>query len=207
MNFKDMKLRYKVGVGVVTGAAVVGMAGGAFAYFTSTGNGTGAATVGSPAHWSVALASTNPTSGTLYPCGATPLTVACSGDQETLTFTITNNDNGAQLLTYSNIQTAIDSAAGTESPTPLTDILVGGSNSQPNSATYSTSNLSGATPVNNCLAAWFASAVTSLNGSTSNVDVAGGGTATVVVTVGMEDANASQNDCSSKSPNVDLWVS
>lgn len=45
-RISNMKLRYKVGFGVATTAAVVGMAGGAFAYFTATGTGTGSATTG-----------------------------------------------------------------------------------------------------------------------------------------------------------------
>ena len=210
-KIKNMKLRYKIGVGVASTAAVVAAGGAAFAYFSSTGNGTGAASVGSPANWGVQLASTNPTSGTLYPCGATPLTTACSSDQETLTFTITNKDNGAQLLTYNNIKTAIDSATGTTDG-GLTDIATGGSNSQSNNATYPTSHLSSSTPVNSCQQAWFGSQVTSLalaggTAGTSDVDVPGNGTATVVVTVGMEDANAVQNGCANASPDVDLWVS
>jgi hypothetical protein len=190
-------------VGGAVGLAVA-IAGGAFAYFTSSGNGTGSGTVGQSANWSVAQTSS---SGTLYPCGATTFASGCSGDQETLTFTITNNDAGAQLLTYSNLQTAIDSATGTETPTAHTDIVTGGTNSQPNSDTNPTSNLTGATAVNNCQAAWFGSQITSLNGHQANVDVAGSGTATVVVTVSMEDAAASQNACQSQTPDVDLWVS
>lgn len=47
-KIKDMKLRYKVAAGVATGAAIVGMAGGAFAYFNG-GNGTGTGTASTSA--------------------------------------------------------------------------------------------------------------------------------------------------------------
>jgi hypothetical protein len=45
-KFSNLKLRYKVGFGLATTAAVLGMAGGAFAYFTDSGSGTGSASVG-----------------------------------------------------------------------------------------------------------------------------------------------------------------
>lgn len=48
-RIKDMKLRYKIGVGVATGAAVIGGGSMAFAYWTSTGTGAGSATTGTAA--------------------------------------------------------------------------------------------------------------------------------------------------------------
>lgn len=53
-KFSNMKLRYKVGVGVATTAAIAGMAGGAFAYWTQTSTGSGTATTGSQTAYSVA---------------------------------------------------------------------------------------------------------------------------------------------------------
>jgi len=194
-------------IGLAAGLAL-GAAGAAFAYFQSTGNGTGSATVGSASTWSVVKASS---AGTLYPCQSSfPQTSACAtsptNDQATITYTVTNNSTGAQLLTYTNLKTLVDSAQGTEA-TPLTDIVTGGSNTQPNADTYSTSNLGSATAVNNCQASWFNSTVTSLNGAQADVDVAGLGTATVVVTVGMIDSGTVQNACETQTPDVDLWVS
>lgn len=46
-KIKNMKLRYKIGVGVATAGALAGVAGGAFAYWTAAGSGTGSATTGS----------------------------------------------------------------------------------------------------------------------------------------------------------------
>jgi hypothetical protein len=197
---------------VATIAAAVGLTlglgGVALAYFISTGNGTGTATVGSGSTWSV---NQTGSTGTLYPCETSFPQSACStaphADQATITFTVTNNSSGAQQITYTNLKSAIDSATGTESPTPHTDITTGGTNGQPNSAVFPTSNLSGQTALNNCQAAWFASSITNLNGGSSNVVVSGGATATVVVTVGMIDSGAPQDACSTHLPNVDLWVS
>lgn len=98
-KFKDMKLRYKIGVGVVTGAAVLGMAGGAFAYFTSNGSGSSTNnTIGAPT--AVTLTVTQVTG--LVP-GAAPTPVPFS-------FTNTTG-NGAQTFgtvsaAVSNIQTS-----------------------------------------------------------------------------------------------------
>lgn len=66
-KFKDMNVRYKVGFGVATTAAILGMAGGAFAYFSTSSNGSGSASVGTQVAWGAG----NPTAGThtgnLYP--------------------------------------------------------------------------------------------------------------------------------------------
>jgi hypothetical protein len=197
MNMKRFMNKKVAAIGLAAGLAL-GAAGIAAAYFTSTGNGTGSASVGTATNWSVVQASST---GTMYPCGATPLTAACSTDQATVTYTITNNSSGNQLLTYSDLQTAIDNDGGSPA-----NILTGGTNHQSNADTYSTSNLTGFTAVSGCQSGWFGSEVDSLNGAQANVDVAASGTATVVVTVGLEDANAVQNNCELQTPDVDLWV-
>ncbi len=175
---------------------VLGIGAAAYAYFTSTGNGTGNATVGSASNWSVAQTGH---SGTLYPCGSTTFESGCAANQETLTFTVTNNSSGAQLLTYANLQTAIDNDGSG-------NIVSGGSNTQPNSSAYPTSGSTGGSAVSGCLSTWFGSQITSLQGGTTNLDVAGNGTATVIVTVSLKDASANQNPCQAATPNVDLWV-
>ena len=53
---------------LLAAVATLVLAGGAFAYFTSTGSGSGSASVGSPDE--VTIAAVTPTSGLLYP-GAT----------------------------------------------------------------------------------------------------------------------------------------
>jgi hypothetical protein len=72
-------------IGLAAGL-VLGGAGAAFAYFTSTGNATGDASVGSATPWTVNVASD--TSNALLPGSGT----------ETLTYTITNASSGTQEL-------------------------------------------------------------------------------------------------------------
>ena len=95
-----MKLRYKVGFGVATGAAVLGMAGGAFAYFTGSGAGTGTASVGGTATWHVAKSGT---SGTMFPGAGT----------STVTFTVTNNGTGYEGIdSASQVTPTINTVGG-----------------------------------------------------------------------------------------------
>jgi len=112
MKFKDMKLRYKVGVGVVTGASIVGMAGGAFAYFTGSGSGNGTASVGSTATWTVAQSGS--ASGAMYPGAGT----------STVTFTATNSGTGYQGIDGASQLTVSINAA--QSGANAGDITVGG---------------------------------------------------------------------------------
>ncbi|HEX6394107.1 MAG TPA: hypothetical protein VFZ97_11745 [Acidimicrobiales bacterium] len=57
-KFSNLKLRHKIGVGVATGAAVLGAAGGgAFAYWGSSGSGTGSASTDT-AHSSLTYSNT-----------------------------------------------------------------------------------------------------------------------------------------------------
>ena len=72
-KFKNMKLRYKIGVGVATTAAVVGGAGAAFAYWTAGGSGGGSGTVAA-GNGTVTLVASFPTAG-LYPGGNVPVTI------------------------------------------------------------------------------------------------------------------------------------
>jgi len=77
-------------------AAAVGLAGGAFAYFTSTGSGTGSATVGSSSN----IQLSSPTVGPLYPGGPdVPVTVTIhnpgSGNEYVATISGTIADGGA----------------------------------------------------------------------------------------------------------------
>lgn len=83
---KERKTFRKKLVALVGGLVVVGTAGAAFAYFTSTGSGTSNATVGSATNWTVTAGT--PTGGPLYP-GSGTVTVA---------YTITNPSSGHQML-------------------------------------------------------------------------------------------------------------
>jgi len=71
------------GVGLVT---IAGLATGAVAFFTSTGSGSGNASVGTATQWGVVV--TSDTSNALYP----------DTGSETLSYTITNNGSGAHAL-------------------------------------------------------------------------------------------------------------
>jgi hypothetical protein len=85
------KLLRKKRVFVGATVATLALAGGAFAYFTSSGTGTGYATVGTPATWEVTVAA--PTGGPLYP----------GAGIETVGYTVTNNSGGNQLLSTTTV--------------------------------------------------------------------------------------------------------
>jgi hypothetical protein len=94
------KKRVFIPLGVVASLAI---AAGAFAYFTSTGSGTGSATVGSPANWTVTDTSTPVT---LYP-GAGSFAV---------TGTVVNPTGGAhQLLSTLTVTIGAPTGTGTDS--------------------------------------------------------------------------------------------
>ena len=57
-KIKNMKLRYKVGFGVATTAAVVGLGGAAFGVWSSTGSGSGSASTGSSHAWTLTQTTT-----------------------------------------------------------------------------------------------------------------------------------------------------
>lgn len=85
-RFKSFTMKKKIVTAGLALGIVLGTAGTAFAYFSSTGSGTGTATVGSSSPWVVAVAA--PTGGPLLPGSGT----------ETFTYTVTNSGTGAQGL-------------------------------------------------------------------------------------------------------------
>jgi hypothetical protein len=89
--------RRRIAIVVGASAVVLGGGGAAFAYFTSTGSGTGSASVGSATQWGVSTPSD--TSHGLLP----------NSGSEILTFTVTNHGSGAQAF---NTVTAIIAADG-----------------------------------------------------------------------------------------------
>jgi hypothetical protein len=91
------KIARKRGVAALSVIAVLALAGGAFAYFTSSGSGTGNATVGTSTAFTVAQTST---SGTMYPGAGT----------STLNYTITNPSSGHQNV--SSVSATVASTAG-----------------------------------------------------------------------------------------------
>ena len=100
-RLSDMKLRTKIAVGATLGAAVLGGGGMlAFAYFTSTGSGTGNGTVGSASHWTVTAGS--PTGPGLLPGSGT----------DTVTYTVTNPGSGHQGFTTTTAAMTTDNSGG-----------------------------------------------------------------------------------------------
>lgn len=185
-------------VGAVT-AGVLAVAGVAFAYFTSTGSGTGSASVGSAANFNVVQTGG---AGTLYPCGSTTAASSgCSAQEATIVYTVTNEGTGAQQLTAANLSPAVDDSNGNG-----TGVIVTGG-----TGNATADPPSGSTSVTGCQATWFGSAVTAVNGgAVSNVDLAphgqSGDSATVTVTVTMEDAATDQSLCEGHLPDVNLGV-
>jgi hypothetical protein len=92
------KLTRKRTIAVITTLALLAMAAGAFAYFTSSGSGTGKATVGASTAFTVTPASA--TGGPLYPGSGT----------QTISYTVTNPGSGAENL--SSTSAAVASSSG-----------------------------------------------------------------------------------------------
>jgi hypothetical protein len=78
--------RRRIAVVGITAVMVLASGGAAYAYFTATGSGTGAASVGSASSWEVTA--TSDTTGDLLP----------GSGSEILTFTITNEGSGDQAF-------------------------------------------------------------------------------------------------------------
>jgi hypothetical protein len=118
MKLFGSKKRKLIAAGVAL-VAIAGLATGAFAYFTSTGSGSGTASVGSATSWTVAVTSDG--TNALQP----------GSGSETLSYTITNAGSGAQALT-SVTATVADSGACLGSwftavasaPTPATGVSI-----------------------------------------------------------------------------------
>jgi hypothetical protein len=101
------KLNRKSTIAVLSTLAVLALAGGAFAYFTSSGSGTGSATVGSATAFTVNPASA--TGGPLFPG---------SGSQ-TISYTVTNPGSGAQNLSATSASVASSGGNVTVNGTPV----------------------------------------------------------------------------------------
>jgi hypothetical protein len=157
-----------VAIGLAAGLTL-GAAGAAFAYFTSTGDGTGSASVGTSTGWNVAV--TSDSTNTLLP----------GSGSETLTYTVTNESNGAQALNAVTPSFKTDSSG---------DVLANG------------------TPVVGCLASWFT--VTNNNDESPALltSIASGHTTTGTVTVTMQDSLTNQDVCKNiAGPDVNIHAS
>jgi hypothetical protein len=85
---------------IVTGILLVGGGGAAFAFWTSSGSGTGVASTGTSTAFTVD--SSEPSGGPLTP----------GGNSETVAFTVTNPDAGSQML--SSVEATVAASDGTE---------------------------------------------------------------------------------------------
>jgi len=158
----------KVVAVAATAGLLIGVGGAAFAYFTSTGNGTGSATVGSATAWTVGQ--TTPTSGgPLFPDAAIG-----GANIQTNPYHVKNGGSGSQNLTQVTIQVATSTGGVWTSQTDPTkpactkgDFSVGGS-------------AVGATHTDTALAGTFTAGQDKTNGS---------------VTVEMIDNGLNQDNC------------
>ncbi|HTX10719.1 MAG TPA: hypothetical protein VME22_18990 [Solirubrobacteraceae bacterium] len=113
-------LKKKRVIVVLAALAVLGIAGGAYAYFTGGSSSVNASgTVGSPSTWAVTTGT--PTwSGTL-----TSLYPGATNDTELLPFTVTNNSSGHQavMTIAATVMKATNGDAETASGTDITNCL------------------------------------------------------------------------------------
>jgi hypothetical protein len=99
-------------IGVIALAAVVG----GYAYWTSTGSGSGSVTVGTDTAWQVDVSSA--TGGPLTP----------DGPAQTVQYTVTNNSTGSQKLTSVTVSVAESNGSAWDGPGNCSadDFSVGG---------------------------------------------------------------------------------
>jgi hypothetical protein len=98
MNMKRFMNKKVVAIGLAAGLTL-GAAGAAFAYFTSSGTGTGSATVGSSAGLNIAQVGS--TSG-----------IVPNGPAQTVNYTVTNNTSSAESVHQVTVTIATISGAG-----------------------------------------------------------------------------------------------
>ena len=94
-KFRNLKLRYKIGVGVATTAAIVAGGGAAFAYWTASGAGTGSGTAAS-SNGTITLTA-HFASNTLTPGGSVPVTITAANSGTTNLY-LTNINAGSITL-------------------------------------------------------------------------------------------------------------
>lgn len=106
------RLTKKQTIAVLGSIAALALAGGAYAYFTSSGTGTVTATVGSAASFTVTFGT--PTGGPLYPGSGT----------QNIPYTVTNpSGGGAQNLTTTTTAIASSGADVTSAGAPVAGCL------------------------------------------------------------------------------------
>ena len=103
--FKSKKRVIALGL---SAALVVGVAGAAFAYFTSTGDGSGSAKVGTSTAWAVTTDAYS--GGPLTPQPASCLSALPCATTETVKYRVKNNSSGQQSL--ANVAISVANADG-----------------------------------------------------------------------------------------------
>jgi hypothetical protein len=173
---------------IAGGAAAVVLATGgtAFAFYTSSGSGTGSATAGSAgtSDWGIKQTASSGATA-LFPVAAN--TTLDATNSETLTFTVTNNGSGDEAFASSDVAASVPTYTGTTDAETATD---------PSGTTF--------TDISNCTAGWFNASVAS--DPSAGTSIAPGGTATVTVTVSMTDQPVNQDACAGKTPAVNLTI-
>jgi hypothetical protein len=103
-RFRNISRTKKIVAISATVALTLGIAGTAFAYFTSTGSGTGQGAVGSATVWGVSSVTTG---GPMYPgVGVVPANSGAGPGIERVTVTVKNNGSGYQELNGFDISIA-----------------------------------------------------------------------------------------------------
>jgi hypothetical protein len=97
-----IKFTKKRAVATLIAIGALAVAGGAFAYFTASGSGTGQATVGSSTPWTVTFGSTT---GAMYPGAGTAV----------LPYTVTNAGSGNQKLATTTVSVNADASGNVTS--------------------------------------------------------------------------------------------
>jgi len=118
---KFLKSKKGLAALIASVVAVGAMAFGAYAYFTSTGSGTGSATVGTDSAWTVGQ------TGSTGAANLYPDTTIGAGSIQTKTYDITNPSAGHQNLTSVTVKVAnADGSPWTSGTCSKSDFSVGG---------------------------------------------------------------------------------
>ena len=113
MSIKSLfSTKKRIAAVALSGAIILGTGGIAAAYFTSTGSGTGSATVGSATTWTVGETAGSSTGGPLFPDHAIG-----GANIQTDGYTVTNAGSGSQSLTNVTIKVATLTGAAWSSRT------------------------------------------------------------------------------------------
>ena|ERR1035437_3880481 len=185
---KLFSTKKRIVAGVLSIAIIASTAGVAFAYFTSTGSGSGSVTTGSATNWTVTAVPA--TGGPLYP----------GTGSDTVAFTITNASTGSQALTSETFSVASD-------PTGVACTGLGvPSGCNANFGDVEATAGTPGTAVSGCLASWYVLTPGTVAPANGTSIVPTTGAVTDSVAVALTNASVSQNSCEGISPAITLAV-